>query len=122
MKKFLAAMAVVPMILAACSNASVQTTYAENGKSTVTVEASGSVILYSMSEVIEKAFKSADEHCLKTKERQPQDSSDGWGFTPFIAIDLLNDELKKLKDLAETSKGIFDVFPSHTYKVTGSCE
>lgn len=121
MKKLIAAMAIAPTVmLAACSNSSVQTTQTENGASTITAETSGSVLLYSMDQVIGKAFASANEHCRKTKETQETDYS-GSFIVPLSAVDLLNDELKKLKDLAETGKGIFDVFPSYTYRVTGKC-
>lgn len=121
MRKLTTAMAIIPMIVvAACSNSSVQTTQADNGEGTVTSETSASVLLYSMDQVIGKAFQNADEHCRKAKETQASDY-DG-GFVALLSIDLLNDELKKLKDLAETGKGIFDIFPSHTYKVTGKCK
>jgi len=121
MRKFITAMAIVPMIvLAACSNSSVQTTQAVNGKSTVTSETSGSVLLYSMNRMIEKAFENADKHCREVKKTKNA-GYDG-SFEAFLSLDLLNDELKKLKDLAETGKGIFDIFPSHTYKVTGTCK
>lgn len=121
MKMIVVVSAIVSMIaVAACSNSSVQT----NEEGIVSAETSGSILRYSMDDVIKLTLKNANKHCLEKETRANTGTIDGEeiAFEIKVNIDDLKGELTKLKDVLETGKGIFDIFPSHIYKVTGTCK
>ena len=105
------------LLLTACAQLTVQRT-----DNKVTVNASGSVLMYSMEDVIDRAHSARDLACMGRAAKLTGNRNAAGEIRLFTKLEEFESAFESVKNLAEHGKGVLDIFGSHSYNVVLDCD